>query len=132
MQNKFMKLLMICLGLLLVLSACAGLQQQVPVGSVEGAKTITMEADSFKFTPNNIKASQGDELTIKITNVADTGHDFTIKDPQRQVIKSMDLPSKQTVEIKITLSEAGEYDFYCDKPFHSLFGMKGQIEVVKK
>jgi len=132
MQNKFMKSLMICLGLLFVLSACAGLQQQVPVGSVEGAKTITIEADSFKFTPNNIKASQGDELTIKITNVSNAGHDFTIKDPQGQVIKSMDLPSKQTVEIKITLSEAGEYDFYCDKPFHSSFGMKGQIEVVKK
>ena len=132
MQNKFMKLLMICLGLLLVLSACAGLQQQVPVGSVEGAKTITMEADSFKFTPNNIKASQGDELTIKITNVADAGHDFTIKDPKGQIIKSVDLPSMQSVEIRINLSEAGQYDFYCDKPFHSLFGMKGQIEVVKK
>jgi hypothetical protein len=37
MQNKFMKSLMICLGLLFVLSACAGLQQQVTVGSVEGA-----------------------------------------------------------------------------------------------
>jgi uncharacterized cupredoxin-like copper-binding protein len=132
MQNKFMKSLMICLGLLFVLSACAGLQQQVTVGSVEGAKTIAMEASSFKFTPNNIKGYQGDELTIKITNVSDVGHDFTMKDPQGQIIKSVALPSKQTVEIKITLSEAGEYDFYCDKPFHSSFGMKGQVEVVKK
>jgi plastocyanin len=132
MQNKVMKLLMICLGLLFVLSACAGLQQQVPVGSVEGAKTITMEADSFKFIPNNIKATQGDEITIKITNISGTGHDFTIKDPQGQIIKSVDLPSMQSVEIRINLSEAGQYDFYCDKPFHSSFGMKGQIEVVKK
>ena len=64
--------------------------------------------------------------------MSDVGHDFTMKDPQGQIIKSVDLPSKQTVEIKITLSEAGEYDFYCDKPFHSSFGMKGQVEVVKK
>jgi len=40
-------------------------------------------------------------------------------------------PNK-TAEIRITLSEAGEYNFYCDKPFHSSFGMKGQIEVVHK
>jgi uncharacterized cupredoxin-like copper-binding protein len=44
----------------------------------------------------------------------------------------VDLPSMQSVEIRINLSEAGQYDFYCDKPFHSSFGMKGQIEVVKK
>jgi len=132
MQNKFGKSLMICLGILFILSACAGLQQQVAVSSVQGEKSITMEASSFKFTPNNIKATQGDEITIQITNVSDAGHDFTIKDPQGQIIKSVDLPSKQKVEIRVTLSEAGEYDFYCDKPFHSSFGMKGQIEAVKK
>ena len=132
MQNKFMTSLTMCLGLLFILSACAGLQQQVTAGSVQGERTITMEASSFKFTPNNIKANQGDEITIKITNISDAGHDFTIKDPQGQIIQSVDLPSKQTVGIRIKLSEAGEYDFYCDKPLHSSFGMKGQIEVVKK
>ena len=132
MRNKFMMSLTMCLGLLFILSACAGLQQQVTAGSVEGEKTITMEASSFKFTPNNIKANQGDEITINITNISDAGHDFTIKDPQGQIIKRMDLPSKQSVKITIKLSEAGEYDFYCDKPFHSSFGMKGQIEVVNK
>jgi plastocyanin len=132
MQNKFLKSLVVCLGVLFILSACAGLQQQMTVSSVEGVKTITIEADSFKFTPNNIKASQEDEIAITITNISDAGHDFTIKDPHGKIIKNVDLPSKQTVEIRITLSEAGEYDFYCDKPFHSSFGMKGQIEVVKK
>ena len=52
-----------------------------------------MEASSFKFTPNNIKANQGDEITINITNISDAGHDFTIKDPQGQIIKHVDLPS---------------------------------------
>ena len=132
MQTKFKPLSIICIGLLLILSACAGLQQQVTVGSVEGRKMVTLEADSFKFTPNNIKANQGDEIVIKIVSTSDAGHNFTIKDPRGQIIKTLDLPSKQTVEIKIDLSEPGEYTFYCDKPLHSSFGMKGQIEVVKK
>ncbi len=132
MQNRFRRSVMICLGLVFILSACAGLQQQMMVGSAGGEKTITMEASSFKFMPNNMKAHQGDEILIKITNVSDVGHDFTIKNPRGEVIKSVDLPSKQTVEVKINLADAGEYTFYCDKPFHSSFGMKGQIEAVKK
>jgi len=132
MQNKFIRSVMICLGLIFILSACAGLQQQVTVGSAEGEKTITIEADSFKFTPNNIKAAQGDEITIRVTNISDAGHNFTINDPHGQTIRSVDLPPKQAVEIRITLPEAGEYEFYCDKPLHSSFGMKGHIEAVKK
>ena len=132
MNTEYKRLLEICLGILFVLSACAGLQHQVAVSSVGGEKVITMEASSFKFTPNNIKAYQGDAVVIKIANISDAGHDFTIKDPQGQIVQSVDLPSKKTVEVRVTLSEPGEYSFYCDKPLHSSFGMKGQIEVLNK
>ncbi|MGO9379586.1 MAG: cupredoxin domain-containing protein [Dissulfurispiraceae bacterium] len=132
MRNEFRRRLKIYIGMLFMLSACAGLQQQVTVDSIEGDKTITMEVGSFKFTPNNIKAYQGDKVAINIVNVSDAGHNFTLEDPQGQIIRSVDLPSKQTVKVRVTLTEAGEYVFYCDKPFHSSFGMKGQIEAVKK
>ena len=132
MKIKFKLLLKISSGMLFVLSACAGLQQQVAVSSVDGEKVITMEASSFKFTPNNIKAYQGDSVVIRIMNISEAGHDFTIKDPQGQTIQSVDLPSKKMVEIRVSLPEPGEYSFYCDKPLHSSFGMKGQIEVLRK
>ncbi|MDA8103904.1 MAG: plastocyanin/azurin family copper-binding protein [Nitrospiraceae bacterium] len=35
-------------------------------------------------------------------------------------------------DVSVTLSEKGVYDFYCDRPFHSAFGMKGRIEVVDR
>ncbi len=132
MRTRFMQFMMICLGMLLTLAACAGLQQQVTVVPANGEKVIMMEADSFKFTPNNIRANQGDEIVIKLVSTSDAGHNFTIEDPQGHVIKSADLPSRQTVEIKINLQQAGEYTFYCDKPLHSSFGMKGRIEAVKR
>ncbi len=128
MQSRLLQIL-ICLCLSFVLAACAGLQQPV---TAEGEKAITMEASSFKFTPNNIKTYQGIEITLRITNVSGSAHDFTLKNPQGQVIKKVDLPANRTVEFRVSLPDVGEYDFYCDKPFHSSFGMRGRIEAVRK
>jgi plastocyanin len=129
MQRYYKQALMFCLLLLCLLSACAGLQQQVGVEVMDGEKVVAIKASSFKFKPNNIKAFKGDVITFKIENISGAGHNFTITDPRGQTIQSVDLPCKKTIEFKITLSENGTYNFYCDKTFHSLFGMKGQIEV---
>ena len=57
-------------------------------------------------------------------------HNFTLTDPEGAVIEDVDIPRDKTIEIKVTFSRAGIYNFYCNKPFHSALGMKGQIEVV--
>ncbi|HMK43476.1 MAG TPA: cupredoxin domain-containing protein [Dissulfurispiraceae bacterium] len=132
MTSNFIRLLFVMFIAIFALTACAGLQQQVTVGTAEGEKKIAIQADSFKFTPNNIRAYQGEEISITITNISNAGHNFTINDPKGQLVKSVELPSKQTAEIKITVTDAGEYLFYCDKPLHSSFGMKGRIEAVRK
>lgn len=122
----------LCMLSLFLISACGGLQKQVTVSPEEGRKVIAIEASSFKFVPNNIKATQGDEILIKVTNISDSTHNFTLNNPQGLTIKSVDLPAGQTVEISTALSEAGQYEFYCDKPLHPSLGMKGQIEAAKK
>jgi len=132
MQRNHKQALMSCLILLCLLSACAGLQQQVTIEAVEGEKVLGVKASSFKFEPNNIKALRGDVITLKVENISEAGHNFTIADPQGKTIQSVDLPPKKTIEFKVTLSENGTYNFYCDKLFHGLFGMKGQIEVSEK
>ena len=42
---------------------------------------------------------------------------------------SIDVPGKETVEVKVRLKESGIYEFFCNKPFHSTLGMKGTLEV---
>jgi uncharacterized cupredoxin-like copper-binding protein len=116
----------------LLLAACAGLQQQVTVGLEKGEKELAIKADSFKFEPNNIKAYEGDVIVLKVENVSGAAHNFTIEDPRENIIQSVDLPSNKTMEIKVILSEVGIYNFYCNKPFHTSFGMKGQIEVSQR
>jgi uncharacterized cupredoxin-like copper-binding protein len=129
-SGQFAAIISACM--LLALAACAGLQQQVAVGPGTGEKIIDVKADNFTFTPNNIKAFRGDMLVLKIANVSNTEHNFTIKNPQGKILLDGDIPPGKTVDFRIALPETGEYDFYCDEPFHALFGMKGQIEVTEK
>jgi len=120
------------LGLLLAVAACASQQPLVTIGPSKGETVIEAKASNFKFEPNNIKAYKGDELVFRIENISGTGHNFTIKDPEGHTLQSLPLPPKETTTVKVTLSEGGTYEFYCDKPFHSAFGMKGRVEVVPK
>ena len=115
--------------MMLVILGCAVRQPQVEAVAVNGEKTIDMKASSYEFQPNNIKANQGDTILLNITNISGTQHNFTIKDPGGKIIHSVALIPNKTEHVKITFSEKGTYDFYCDKPFHPTLGMKGRIEV---
>jgi plastocyanin len=104
----------------------------VTVSPGEGEKILAVKASSFKFEPNNIKAYTGDVILLRIENVSGSSHNFTINNPQGQLIQSSDLPAGKVTDVRVTLPEKGIYDFYCNKPFHSAFGMKGRIEAVDR
>ncbi len=129
MEKRSKGLTAICIGLLLMSMACAGQQPLVTLGPAKGEVVLDMKASDFKFEPNNIKAFKGDVIVFRIENTSGSGHNFTVKNPQGSVLQSVALPPKETVEIRIALSQTGIYEFYCDKPFHSGFGMKGRVEV---
>ena len=129
MEKKSKGFTVVCIGLLLMSMACAGQQPLVTLGPAKGEVTLDMKANDFKFEPNNIKVFKGDVIVFRVENTSGTNHNFTLKDAQGRLLQSTALPSKETVEIRVALAEAGIYEFYCDKPFHSGFGMKGRIEV---
>lgn len=113
---------------LLIFGVSVGAQSTVKVA--EGKETvIEMTASNMKFEPDVVRAQVGDNITLDIKNIASGSHNFTLKDPKGQVMKSVDLSPNQTATVKISLKEAGVYEFYCDKPFHATMGMKGRLEV---
>jgi plastocyanin len=115
-------LLAFCVG-------CAGLQPPVEVPSGLGKKqTVTVTASSFEFRPNHIVARAGDALTLELNNSSSMTHNFTIEDPDGNVLTSVDLPGEGAVQVPIPLKQPGVYEFYCDRPMHSTLGMKGRIE----
>jgi plastocyanin len=119
----------LCLAVLILTAACASRQPLVTIGPAKGETVVAMTASDFKFVPNNIKAYKGDILLLKIENTSGTGHNITVTNPQEKIIQSISLPPKETVTVRLTLSEEGTYGFYCDRPFHAAFGMKGWIQV---
>ncbi len=131
MQTKF-KVIVICTVIALLFAGCASLQPQVILSANESEKVVELKAESFKFEPNNIRAFEGDTILFRIENTSDSAHNFTIINPQQEILKSVALPAKKAVDIKVFFAGLGVYEFYCDKPLHSSFGMKGQVEVVKK
>jgi len=126
------KVLVVWAVMVLLLEGCAGLQPQVVLSDKESQKVVEMKAGSFKFEPNNIKAFEGDTVLFRIENSSDLSHNFTITNPQQQILKSVVLPANKAVDINVSFAGPGVYEFYCDKPLHSSFGMKGQVEVAKK
>jgi plastocyanin len=116
----------------LLLAVCMILRPQVVLSEEASEKVVEMKADSYKFEPNNVKISEGEMILFRIENISNSTHNFTIKNPQKEILKSEALPAKQTVDIKVSFTEPGVYEFYCSKPFHPSFGMKGQVEVAKK
>jgi uncharacterized cupredoxin-like copper-binding protein len=109
---------------------CALLGNPVTAGRLEkGKRVIHMNASNFEFEPNNLRIPKPGPVTLAVENISNTEHNFTIKNPKGQVLKSVDLPPKKKTSITFDLPEPGKYAFYCDKPFHASFGMKGQIQV---
>jgi len=117
--------------ILLAVAACASQQPLVTISPTKGEIVLAMKASDFTFEPNNIKAYRGEVIVLKIENISNTGHNFSLIDPRGNMVQNITLPPKETLTVKVALSETGTYEFYCDKPFHSTLGMKGQIVVIQ-
>ncbi len=113
-----------------LLAGCAGggkMQSPAPMSS--GGSIITIEAGSYKFSPNEIRLDKPGLLAIEVKNVSSSVHNFTLKDPQGKTLENIDLRPRGSAIVNVELGQPGDYRFYCNKFLHSSFGMKGRIVV---
>jgi uncharacterized cupredoxin-like copper-binding protein len=109
------------IGLVLSLSACGG------GGSGAGANRISVQGlDTFRFAPEAITATAGQQTTIALANVGVLEHSLVIDELG---VKIGPLQANQTGEQTFTPNAAGQYVFYCDIPGHFEAGMAGTITV---
>lgn len=78
---------------------------QVPT---TGARTIKMTAELWKFTPNIVKAKQGETVTLEITGVSGT-HGFSV--PELGINET--IIQGNTVSVNIPTDKVGTFDFSC-------------------
>lgn len=132
MKNAIMRLMFAVLWMFFVPAGCAAPQPVISIESAQGETTLKIDADNFRFVPNNIRVYQGDTVLFKVENISNTEHNLTVKDPEGCIISDQDISPKGSALIRVVFSETGVYDFYCNEPFHNTLGMSGQIEVLKR
>ena len=128
--HKYFHLLCWCIFSMLLFAACGGGLQPLVTAPERGA-ALTIEASSFKFEPNNIKAVAGDILALRIKNLSSSAHNVTLQDPMGKVVRSLSLPPEESVTLEVRLEKPGTYDFFCARGFHAGMGMRGRIEVTE-
>ena len=116
-------------GLLAIVGFTLWLDPVTAMSMEKGERVIHMNARSFKFKPDNLRIAKPGPVTLAVENISDIEHNFTIKNPKGQVLKSVDLPPKKKTTVTFDLPGPGKYDFYCDIDSHARLGMKGQILV---
>ena len=133
-------LLFVVIVLAVVGSACSS--------SNDGASnTIDVTLDSFEFVESSWEIPAGDEITIKMANVATIDHEWVILNPGVTISSEADLPDTEeellaefvyweeevaggdTQTFTFTAPPAGEYQVICAIEGHFESGMKGSLTV---
>lgn len=91
------------------------------------ARTVTVQAREFQFTPNQIEGRTGETLRITFENKGTIAHNLTIPGLGEH---TPTIQPGQTAELDLTLPNTpGAYQFYCSVPGHKGAGMVGNIVV---
>lgn len=90
----------------------------------EGARKIEVLASSFRFDPDEITVTAGEDIAIVLTST-DVLHDFVIDELRFHVGAG----ANKTVEGGLRADKPGEYTFYCSVHGHRRAGMAGTLIV---
>ena len=89
-------------------------------------EVITVELGEFYFEPSTVTIPAGTTVRLILTNVGSIPHTFTVSELNIDVT----LNPGETVEIEVTVEEAGEFELVCR--FHIAQGMVGTFVVAQQ
>ena len=103
--------------------------EQADDQTMEDEVDYSLELKSFTFTPNQLTASPGQTIKVKLT-VTQGFHDFVIDELN---VKSSQMSEGQEEIVEITIPSdtpvGTEYEFYCSVGNHRDLGMVGTLIV---
>lgn len=95
--------------------------------SVTAAREITIEANEFKFIPNEIRVKKGQTIKITLKNTGQMQHDWMV---EKMGGASIDRTAANTSNsIIITPSQVGTFTTFCSVGNHRAQGMVGKLIV---
>src|SRR3989344_1243435 len=100
----------------------------IPGEGEEDVREITIEADEFSYSTEEISVKKGEKIKLTLVNNGNMPHDFVVED--MNVSTSLAGPGK-SVSVEFTINEAGTYTFYCSVGNHRGLGLEGTLEVTE-
>jgi heme/copper-type cytochrome/quinol oxidase subunit 2 len=82
-----------------------------PEGAPVEPRVIKMDAENWKWVPNQIRVKQGNRVVLDITS-RDAPHRFDLKAYGLKV----PLPQDQTTRVEFVADKAGEFRWRCGRP----------------
>jgi plastocyanin len=101
----------------------------------DGVQRVTIQMESYAFTPSDIIIQANKPVSIRLENHSFLiPHNFVIENPVMGLHHEVDVSAGDSVNLQLLLTTPGHYTFYCDKqllffPSHRKEGMEGQLEV---
>lgn len=88
-------------------------------------KEFTVDAFNFGYSVNEIRVSEGDTVTITLTN-SDGFHDWVVDEFDAATDK---IPAGETTSVTFVADKAGTFEYYCSVGSHRAQGMVGTLVV---
>lgn len=92
------------------------------------AQTVNVSETEFKLSPSNPRVKRG-VVSFKVTNDGKVPHSLEVEGPGGEVELEKQLQPSQSGTLKVSLSKAGKYVWYCPVDGHKGSGMKGEVTV---
>jgi uncharacterized cupredoxin-like copper-binding protein len=124
MTRRFASLVAVALIATFALAACGG-----GGGGAPAARTLSVDAAEFTFTPNSFTAKVGEALTFTINNKGTLEHNFVVFDPLGAEIARTTVAIGSSANVNVTVSSAGDYGIVCDVAGHKEAGMVATLTV---
>jgi plastocyanin len=91
---------------------------------------IEVRTENYRFVPDTIRVRRGQDVRIRLYNMADHKHNITFLVDRRNYGLSRDLMMGETGDMRFRApATAGRYEFWCPVGDHAKRGMRGTLIV---
>lgn len=92
------------------------------------AQAIEIVETEFELNPSTVSVDGPGTYTFRALNEGETVHALEIEGPGIEE-ETEDIQAGESAELRVELSEPGEYELYCPVDGHREQGMEGTLEV---
>ena len=133
-------------GLAALIALVAGCSDSDGAGTPAGeVQRITVEMSELKYEPMRLSVTAGRPVEVTVRNVGTTDHDFVVAGLRAKDFKRVTAghgghgggadeivghaKPKQTVTVRFTPLQTGDFEIFCSLPGHKEGGMVGVLTV---